>query len=791
MALLSDSSAARVVPSFALTVSVKSLCAFAAKAGDLDLRFAPAPSAQEGIAGHHLVQSRRGPGFQGEVSLSSSFGGLRVRGRADGFDLDLARVEEIKTFRGEFDAIKGNHRALHWAQARTYAAMLCEKHALAHITVALVYLDIHSGDETVLEEHRTRGDLQAEFEALCGRFMAWAQQESLHRAELTRDLSSLAFPHAGFRPGQRELAEGVFRAAAAGRCLIAQAPTGIGKTIATLFPLLKSWAAHRTDKLFFLTAKTSGRAVALDALHVLRKDCTTLRVLELAAREKVCEYPGRACNGDACPLAAGFYDRLPAARSEAIGQPLLNRETVRTVASTHRVCPYFLAQELVRWSDVVVADYNYYFDGSAFLYALMIDEEWRAAVLVDEAHNLVERARSMYSSELDSVALAVAMRVAPRQIKQALGKLEREWDSLQLAQRGHQPDDQPGDDAAEPSTAAPTFTPSASKPYSIRDQIPERLHRALQEVIGLMSDHFADHPAEANGPMQPFFFDMLRFVRLSDEFGEHSVLESTVDADPDGACGFAIRNLIPAHFLKPRFERALSVTCFSGTIAPFAFYRDALGMPHGTVQLDVGSPFQTHQLTVRVAMQVSTRYRDRGKSLARLTNIIAAQYQQRPGNYLAFFSSFDYLDSACNALATRHPDVPMWAQSRGMREAEREAFVARFVAGGQGIGFAVLGGAFGEGIDLPGERLVGAFIASLGLPQHSALNDVMRERMQARFGQGYEYTYLYPGLRKVVQAAGRVIRTEQDAGVLYLLDDRFALPEVRRLLPPWWHIEEA
>ena len=700
------------------------------------------------------------------MSLSSTFGGLRVRGRADGFDADLGRVEEIKTFRGEFDAIKGNHRALHWAQARTYAAMLCKKHSMAHITVALVYLDIQSGDETVLEEHRNATDLQAEFEALCGRFMAWALQESLHRAELARELSSLAFPHSGFRPGQRELAEGVYRAAASERCLIAQAPTGIGKTVATIFPLLKGWTAHRTDKLFFLTAKTSGRAVALDSLRVLRQGCPTLRVVELAAREKVCEYPGRACNGDACPLAAGFYDRLPAARSEAIGQSWLSRDAVRVVASTHRVCPYFLAQEIVRWSDVVVADYNYYFDGSAFLYALTIDEEWRAAVLVDEAHNLIERARSMYSAALDSAALERAARVAPRQIKQALGKLEREWDSLQLAQRG----DEQG-------------------AYAIRGQIPERLHRALQESVGAISDHFAEHPAEANGPLQPFFFDMLRFVRLSDEFGEHSVLESTVNMESEGACGFAIRNLIPAYFLKPRFERALSVICFSGTIAPFEFYRDALGMPLATVQLDVGSPFQTHQLTVRVAMQMSTRYRDRARSLARLTNIIAAQYQQKPGNYLAFFSSFEYLDSARDAMATRHPGVPLWAQSRGMREAEREAFVARFVVGGEGIGLAVLGGAFGEGIDLPGERLVGAFIASLGLPQHNKLNDVMCERMQERFGRGYEYTYLYPGLRKVVQAAGRIIRTEQDAGVLYLLDDRFARPEIRGLLPPWWHIE--
>lgn len=188
-------------------------------------------------------------------------------------------------------------------------------------------------------------------------------------------------------------------------------------------------------------------------------------------------------------------------------------------------------------------------------------------------------------------------------------------------------------------------------------------------------------------------------------------------------------------------------------------------------------------------MHVSTRFRDRGRSLAALIDIIAGQFTERPGNYLAFFSSFDYLDSALQAFAARHPGVPVWAQSRGMREPEREAFLARFASGGQGIGFAVLGGAFGEGIDLPGDRLVGAFVASLGMPQHNEANEIMRERMQALFGDGYEYTYVYPGLQKVVQAAGRVIRSEEDAGVLYLLDDRFAQQEIRALLPGWWHVQ--
>jgi DNA excision repair protein ERCC-2 len=280
---------------------------------------------------------------------------------------------------------------------------------------------------------------------------------------------------------------------------------------------------------------------------------------------------------------------------------------------------------------------------------------------------------------------------------------------------------------------------------------------------------------------------LLRFARLADSFGKHSVFECTVGAD--GARSLAIRNLVPAPFLEGRFADCNSAACFSGTLAPFGFYRDTLGLPEDTATLDVGSPFRSEQLTVRVAMDVSTRFRDRDRSLTALTGIIASQFAERPGNYLAFFSSFDYLASASAAFAERHPGIPAWSQSRGMREADRDAFLARFVAGGRGIGFAVLGGAFGEGVDLPGDRLVGAFVASLGLPQHNEPNEVMRERMQTLFGDGYEYTYVYPGLQKVVQAAGRVIRTETDAGVLYLLDDRFARREIRELLPAWWQMQ--
>jgi DNA excision repair protein ERCC-2 len=440
------------------------------------------------------------------------------------------------------------------------------------------------------------------------------------------------------------------------------------------------------------------------------------------------------------------------------------------------VCPYFLAQEMVRWADVVVADYNYYFDGGAFLFALTRQEDWKVAVLVDEAHNLLERAQGMYSAELQDGAIEEARRQAPTSVRPAIARLRREWQSLQARQE---------------------------TVYTAADEVPEAFHEALQEAVSVLAEHFANAapetaPAAAlpgvapashgtQAVLQRFFFDALQFMRLSGALAGHSIFESTRPAvGQEGSV--AIRNLVPAHFLRWRFAASMTTVCFSGTIAPFAFYRDMLGLPADSLELDVASPFKAEQLDVRIAADISTRFRDRARSLERVVDLVADQFRRRPGNYLVFFGSFEFMDSARALLARRHPGIVAWTQSPSMREAERDAFVARFRAGGEGLGFAVLGGAFGEGIDLPGDRLVGAFIASLGLPRHDARNEAVRERLETRFGDGYAYTYLYPGLRKVVQAAGRVIRTEQDTGVVHLLDDRFARPEVRCLLPPWWHV---
>ncbi len=741
-----------------------------------------------------MVASRRDANYQSEIGLEGHYKNLTVRGRADGYDPDGNQLEEVKTYRGDLHAMAGNKRALHWAQVKIYGWLLCQAKGLTEINLALVYFEIASTQETPLVERCTNTALKAYFDHQCELFLAWAEGELAHRTARDAALLKLAFVHPSFRPGQRELAEAVYKTASNGKCLLAQATTGIGKTIGTVFPLLKTMPAQRLDKLFFLAAKTPGRQLALDALTLIESSTLNpaLRVLELVARDKSCEHPDKACHGDSCPLAKGFYDRLPRARYAAVqsaGQGALNKAALRDAALAHRVCPYYLAQEMVAWSDVVVGDYNYYFDTSAMLHTLTVNHQWRIGVLVDEAHNMIERGRSMYSAALSQQQLQAVHAASPKAVRPVLEKLNRAFNDVHKTQIDN---------------------------YLIVQELPVEFLKAVQQAISTITDFLVANPTRVDADLQAFYFDALHFARMSESFGGHSMFDITLhDDDPapnastqnallqgsGGGATLNIRNIVPAPFLNPRFTAAHSAALFSATLSPPQFYKETLGLPQTTAWIDVPSPFSPDQLQVAAVSNVSTRYNDRDQSLAPIASLMAQQYAKAPGNYLAFTSSYDYLQKLRDFFARRHPHISTWAQTRQMDEAGRSSFLDRFTTESKGIGFAVLGGAFAEGIDLPGARLIGAFIATLGLPQVNAVNEEIKTRMAAYFdsdgdgtekaGRAYNYTYLYPGLQKVVQAAGRVIRTQQDSGVIYLMDDRFTRPDVKSLLPSWWRVEHV
>ncbi|MDQ2734715.1 MAG: ATP-dependent DNA helicase, partial [Pseudomonadota bacterium] len=399
---------------------------------------------------------------------------------------------------------------------------------------------------------------------------------------------------------------------------------------------------------------------------------------------------------------------------------------------------------------------------------LTLANEWKVAVLVDEAHNLVERARTMYSAGLAESSLREARKNAPTSVVPQLERLSRAWRGVSKTQ---------------------------SAPYVLHDRLPERITACLAEVCAGITECLAEGPDEIDADLLRFYFDALHFQRLSESFGAHSMFDATTEPAVGRSTRvhttLSIRNIVPARFLRPRFAASVTTVLFSATLTPHRFYADMLGLPSDTAWLDVPPPFERSQLVVKVDSSISTRFADRDRSLLPIAQLIESQFRKEPGNYLAFFSSFDYLDRAVAIFTGLCPSIPVWTQLRRQGDAERAAFLERFTVDGQGVGFAVLGGSFGEGVDLPGRRLIGAFIATLGTPQVNPVNEELRRVMGKMFGAGYEYAYLYPGIRKVVQAAGRVVRTANDSGTVFLIDDRFERREVRALLPEWWRPDSS
>jgi Rad3-related DNA helicase len=450
----------------------------------------------------------------------------------------------------------------------------------------------------------------------------------------------------------------------------------------------------------------------------------------------------------------------------------LDAQALRSVALAHGLCPYYLGQELQCWADVLVGDVHHLFDPGGGLWGRLQAQEWSLAVLVDEAHNLVERTRRMHSGVLGADALRAAARQAPAALGAPLLTLAQTVDAL----------------AADAHTLP-----------QVLDELPDAAGHALQAAAGALAEHTHQHPL-AIGTLLDLHFELQRFARLAAVLGPHSLLvvravDGADEAVPASAGGsgmaLAIHNLVPAGFLRPRWQALHAATLFSATLAPPDHARRLLGLPDDTAWIDLPPAFAPEHLVVQVAHGISTRWQHRGRSLQRLVDLLARQFDEHPGNYLAFFSSFDYLGRAADLLAARRPDIPQWRQQPRMAAGARADFLARFAPRGQGIGFAVLGGVFAEGVDLPGSRLIGAFIATLALPPVSPLQTAAAARLDALFGPGHGDADLVPAMQRVVQAAGRVLRTPEDRGWLWLLDDRYRRPEVVALLPTWWGLGDA
>jgi DNA excision repair protein ERCC-2 len=756
-----------------LGVAVADLARFCHRRGDIDHRFSPSPTGEQGVAGHQCLYRRRPPGYQSEFPVEYRHRqgnlSLTLRGRADGFHADQGYVEEIKTCRVDPATIPQEVSRMHLAQARLYAALIAGQENLENLEVRLTWYNIDSDEEFVLTETCSREELSAFLGATLDEFSGWIQRLAELRGERDRNLASLAFPHREFRRGQRELAELTYKCIDQGGQLLLEAPTGIGKSAAVLFPALKALATGKHERLVFLTSRTVGRLAAEDTLALLSREGYCGSTLSLTAREKICLSPGSACHGDDCPYARSYYDKLPAAMAAAMDRPRLRRAEIESLAQEFEVCPYQLSLDLLPWVDVIIADIHYVYSLYPILGGMLEGERRRWSILLDEAHNLSDRARDMFSATLAKAALMRARQAASGVLRKRLDRVNRQFLALQ---------NEPWQEAT----------------FDSREQLPQGLLFALQEFVAAISEQLAADPAclQRRPELLDFFFDVLQFQRVAEHWGEEFRLELSRDAGRQSLC-VDLRCLDPARLLAVGHGRAHAVTAFSATLSPLVWSRGRLGLEESAVCHRAESPFAPDQLQVSIAGDIDTRYRSRQASLPELARTLFRWLSREPGNCILYFPSYRYLDDCLGELRSSGLDDlqrELWVQQPGLTESGREALLEMLGQRRDVAAFCILGGVFGEGIDLPGEQLASIVVVGVGMPQVNRRTRQLQHWYQQRYGSGFEYAYLYPGMQKVDQALGRVVRRMQDRGRALLVDPRYRQRQYRELLPPWWQYQD-
>jgi DNA excision repair protein ERCC-2 len=748
------------------TVSVTELARFCHRTGDIDSRFRPSPTGPEGTAGHHRLYSRRPKSYVPEFKIEGSFEvgnvKIQVRGRADGFDPDNALVEEIKTCRVKEDSIPPAVSQLHLAQGRLYASLIALEQGLPELTVQLTWFNIDTNEEYIQQHTYNAGQMQGFLDDSLKRYCTWLEQVEGTRQRRNASIETLSFPYGEFRAGQREIAELAYKCIDQGGQLVMEAPTGIGKTAATIYPALKAMGKNKHEKLAFVTAKTIGRLAAEDTLDQFRDKGLDAAALTLTAKERICFSPGKACHGDDCPYARGYYDKLPACMDAALERQTLNREEIESLSREHEVCPYELALDLLPWIDVIIADLHYTYSLYALLGTAMESPNQRWTILMDEAHNLPDRARGMYNARITKKSLMRAKRDTSGPTKRALEKVNKRMLALQNTQW-------------------------QSADFHSDENIPEKLALALQDFTAVVTEAMGSEPAllARSQALADFFFDALHFIRVIEEWGDEYRLQLSRSRE-NQSLQVRLNCLDPARLLAQRQKRAHAVIAFSATLSPIDWIKTSLGLEEGAVCNQVASPFDPDQLQVHLSTAIDTRYRQREQSLPALAGAVKSWLMSTAGNCLVYFPSYRYMNDCLSLLDEPGLSRTFWVQEPEQADQARSVLLEQLEQRDDIAAFCILGGVLGEGIDLPGDQLSSVVVVGVGMPQVNRDTRELQSWYEQKTSAGFEYTFLYPGMQKVAQAIGRVIRTPEDRGSALLIDPRFAQASYLNLLPPWW-----
>ena len=753
-----------------IRISVRNLVEFILREGDIDNRKAGLPDKEAMQLGgriHRKIQRQMGSDYHAEVPLKITVPcegfAIQIEGRADGIQktADGVVVDEIKGVLRELEYIE-KPVGVHLAQAKCYGYIYGKQQELDSITVQMTYCQMETEEVKRFQETFSIEELERWFFDIVMQYEKWARFQIEWRQTRDATIKEAEFPYP-YREGQRELVTSVYRTILRKKKLFIQAPTGVGKTMTTIFPAVKAVGEGLGDKIFYLTSKTITRTVAEQAFQILKKNGLQYKVATLTAKEKICFCEKAECNPDVCPYAKGHFDRVNDAVYEMITtMEEMSRENIETQAKKHSVCPFEMGLDVSLWVDAIICDYNYVFDPNAHLKRFFSEgKKGEYLFLIDEAHNLVERGREMYS--------AVLYKEEFLQMKKAV-----RYESVKLTRQ------------LEGCNQMLLEMKRECQTYKEYNSISHFALKLLNVMNGLQK--LLEEKEQVDEEVLEFYFHVRNFLNIYEEVDENYVIYTELEEGGDFKLKLFCVN--PAVKLQNFLSQGNSTVFFSATLLPIRYYKRLLSVETDDYAVYAHSPFKEANRLLVLGQDVSTKYTRRGYEMyERFAIYIKNVMQAKPGNYLVFFPSYRFMEEVRETFERyRTEEMCCMIQEQNMNEQDREAFLQEFEAEREGslAGFCVMGGIFSEGIDLTKERLIGAMIVGTGLPQVCNEREILKQYFDRHGENGFDYAYLYPGMNKVLQAAGRVIRTEEDKGVIALLDDRFAGRRYLEIFPREW-----
>lgn len=755
---------------------MRNLVEFILREGSIDNRKGAGPDKDAMLMGgriHRKIQRKMGAEYQAEVSLKIQIPCgdflLQIEGRADGIIVKNGSdgktevtVDEIKGVLRDVSFIE-NPVNVHLAQAKCYAYIYALQHEIDEISVQMTYCNLDTEEIRRFLSSYTREELQKWFEDLVRSYEKWARFQIAWEKTRNESISGVEFPFP-YRKGQRDVAVAVYRTIQRKKKLFIQAPTGVGKTISTIFPAVKAIGEGLGEKIFYLTAKTITRTVAEQAFQTLRQQGLRMKVITLTAREKICFCEEAVCNPEACPYADGHFDRVNDAVFELITEcDEISRKVIEQQAQKHRVCPFELALDTATWVDSVICDYNYVFDPTAHLKRFFSEGAGGEYIfLIDEAHNLVERGREMYSAALykeDFLELKRNIKLSEPRLARKLDEVNKMFLALKRE----------------------------CETYRVLDSV-SHIALKLMNLLTVMEDYLEEqNDDEKREQVLDLYFQVRSFVNIHDILDENYVIYS--ELEENGRFKVKLFCVNPAENLQTYLDYGIGTVFFSATLLPIHYYRKLLSVEKDDYAIYAETSFPDENRLLLQGNDVSTRYTMRGEVMyRRIARYIAEAAVGRKGNYMAFFPSYRMMEDVYDIFLEQADGIESVMQMQSMSETQREEFLEQFEYEREKsfVGFCVMGGVFSEGIDLTEDRLIGAVIVGTGLPQVCNDREIIKSYFDAEDGRGFEYAYLYLGMNKVLQSAGRVIRTEKDRGMILLLDERFSRRQYREIFPREW-----